>query len=381
MRIYLDNSATTKPYPEVVAAMQEVLEANWGNPSGIHSFGRDAFDAMSRAREQVAGLIGAEPGEIYFTSGGTEADNLALLGVAGRFERGHIITSAIEHAAVLNSCRHLEARGFQVTYLPPDEAGCLCAAQVEQALRPDTLLVSVMLANNEIGSIQPVAELGRLLADRGVLLHTDAVQAVGKMPVDVEALGVDMLTLSGHKINGPKGIGALYVRHGVEMEPRLWGGGQERGLRSGTENLPGIVGLGEAARLTGERWPAQVEQAAAARQSFWQRLSQLTGGFVLNGGREQRLPNNLNLSFAGVDGAALLLFLDMAGVAVSAASACSSGRAEPSHVLQALGLEDWRLKSAVRLSFGWENTPEEGERAAEIFAEQLRWLRQEAAPE
>ncbi len=377
MRIYLDNSATTKPYPEVAAAMQEALAEGWGNPSGIHSFGRDAYDAMSRAREQVAELIGAEPGEIYFTSGGTEADNLALLGGAGRFERGHIITSSIEHAAVLNSCRHLAGQGFAVTYLAPDAGGRIDAAQVEAALQPDTLLVSIMLANNEIGSIQPLAEIGELLAGRGVLLHTDAVQAVGKMPVNVEELGVDMLTLSGHKINGPKGAGALYVRHGVEMEPLLWGGGQERGLRSGTENLPGIVGLGEAARLTRERWPRQAAQAAAARQSFWDRLRLLTEGFVLNGDWENRLPNNLNLSFAGVDGAALLLFLDMAGVAVSAASACSSAKPEPSHVLQALGVEEWRLKSAVRLSFGWENTTEEAVRAAEIFAEQLRWLRQD----
>lgn len=377
MRIYLDNSATTKPYPEVTAAVQEALQENWGNPSGIHSFGRDAFDAAARAREQVAGLIGAEPGEVYFTSGGTEADNLALLGAAGRFERGHIITSSIEHAAVLASCRYLAGQGFAITYLPPDDTGRVSAAQVREALRPDTILVSIMLANNEIGSIQPVAEIGELLEGRGVLLHTDAVQAVGKMPVSVEELKVDMLTLSGHKINGPKGVGALFVRHGVELEPLLRGGGQERGLRSGTENMPGIVGLGVAARLTGERWQEQTARAELARQSFWRRLSQLTEGFVLNGAWERRLPNNLNLSFEGVDGAALLLFLDMAGVAVSAASACSSGRAEPSHVLQALGLADWRLRSSVRLSFGWENTPQEAERAAEIFAEQLRWLRQQ----
>jgi len=239
--------------------------------------------------------------------------------------------------------------------------------------------VSLMLANNEIGSLQPVAEIGALLAERGVLLHTDAVQAVGKLPVDVRELGVDMLTLSGHKINGPKGIGALYVRHGADLQPVLLGGGQERGLRSGTENLPGIVGLGVAAELTRERWPQQAKQAQAVRDCFWAELQKRLSGVAVNGGWAKRLPGNLNLSFRDVDGAALLLFLDLAGVAVSAASACSSGRAEPSHVLRALGLPEWRLQSAVRLSFGWENTLAEAERAAAIFAEQVRLLRAGAA--
>lgn len=377
MRIYFDNSATTRPYPEVAAAVNRALLENWGNPSGIHSFGRDAYDAMATAREQVGRLINAEPGEVYFTSGGTEADNLAILGVAGRFQRGHIITSSIEHAAVLGCCRYLEEQGFDVTYLPPDAEGVVSAGQVEQALRPDTLLVSLMLANNEIGSLQPVAEVGRLLDGRGVLLHTDAVQAVGKVPVDVAQLGVDMLTLSGHKINGPKGVGALFVRHGVDLQPLLFGGGQERSLRSGTENLPGIVGLGVAAALTAKRWPEQASRAAAVRDCFWHELQQQLSGVVVNGGWQKRLPGNLNLSFADIEGAALLLFLDLAGVAVSAASACSSGRAEPSHVLQALNLPEWRLKSSVRLSFGWENTLSEARLAAKIFAEQVNLLRRE----
>ena len=378
MRIYFDNSATTRPYPEVVSAVNQALLENWGNPSGIHSFGRDAYDALSAARKQVGGLINAEPGEVYFTSGGTEADNLAILGVAGRFQRGHIITSSIEHAAVLGCCHYLEEQGFDITFLPPDAEGIVSAAQVAQALRPDTLLVSLMLANNEIGSIQPVAEVGRLLAEHGVLLHTDAVQAVGKLPVDVQQLGVDMLTISGHKINGPKGIGALYVRHGVDLQPLLFGGGQERRLRSGTENMPGIVGLGVAAEITAKRWPQQARQAAV-RDCFWHELQQLIGGVVVNGGWSQRLPGNLNLSFQDVEGAALLLFLDLAGVAVSAASACSSGRAEPSHVLQALQLPEWRLKSSVRLSFGWENTLLEARQAAKIFAEQVELLRRDKA--
>ena len=379
MRIYFDNSATTRPYPEVVSAVNQALLENWGNPSGIHSFGRDAYDALSAARKQVGGLINAEPGEVYFTSGGTEADNLAILGVAGRFQRGHIITSSIEHAAVLGCCHYLEEQGFDITFLPPDAEGIVSAAQVAQALRPDTLLVSLMLANNEIGSIQPVAEVGRLLAEHGVLLHTDAVQAVGKLPIDVQQLGVDMLTISGHKINGPKGIGALYVRHGVDLQPLLFGGGQERRLRSGTENMPGIVGLGVAAEITAKRWPQQARQAASVRDCFWHELQQLISGVVVNGGWSQRLPGNLNLSFQDVEGAALLLFLDLAGVAVSAASACSSGRAEPSHVLQALQLPEWRLKSSVRLSFGWENTLLEARQAAKIFAEQVELLRRDKA--
>ena len=379
MRIYFDNSATTRPYPEVVSAVNQALLENWGNPSGIHSFGRDAYDALRAARKQVGGLINAEPGEVYFTSGGTEADNLAILGVAGRFQRGHIITSSIEHAAVLGCCHYLEEQGFDITFLPPDAEGIVSAAQVAQALRPDTLLVSLMLANNEIGSIQPVAEVGRLLAEHGVLLHTDAVQAVGKLPIDVQQLGVDMLTISGHKINGPKGIGALYVRHGVDLQPLLFGGGQERRLRSGTENMPGIVGLGVAAEITAKRWPQQARQAASVRDCFWHELQQLISGVVVNGGWSQRLPGNLNLSFQDVEGAALLLFLDLAGVAVSAASACSSGRAEPSHVLQALQLPEWRLKSSVRLSFGWENTLLEARQAAKIFAEQVELLRRDKA--
>ncbi len=382
MRIYLDNSATTRPYPEAVAAMTEVLRDNWGNPSGIHSFGRDAFDALSAARGQVAQLIGADAAEIYFTSGGTEADNLAVLGVAGRFARGHIITSAIEHSAILNSCRHLEQQGFDVTYLTPDAAGFITARQVAEALRPDTLLVSIMHANNEIGTIQPIAEIGRLLAGRGVLLHTDAVQSAGKIPVDVNELGVDMLTLSSHKLNGPKGVGALYVRHGVDIAPRLFGGGQENKLRSGTENMPGIVGFGRAAALTRERWPEQARQAQLARDELLTELKRLNlADFAVNGEAgdwSRRLPGNLNLSFRGVSAGALLLLLDMAGVAASAASSCSAGSSEPSHVLQALGLDDWRLTSAIRLTFGWENTPEEARLAAQAIAEQVNWLRNDA---
>lgn len=382
MRIYLDNSATTRPYAEVGAAMAACMRNNWGNPGGIHSFGRDAYAAMNEAREQVGALVNARAEEIYFTGGGTEADNLAIMGVAKRFERGHIITTAIEHAAVLNCCRRLQEKGFAVTYLPPDGEGRITVGQVAEALRPDTLLVSVMHANNEVGTVLPLAEIGKLLSGRGVLLHTDAVQTVGKIAVDVAALGVDMLTISGHKINGPKGVGALYVRHGVDIEPIIMGGGQERGLRSGTENMPGIVGLGQAAELTRKRWQRQAVQAKQARDCFVAELDKLLDGWVINGAWDEqdnmatRLPGNLHLSFRGVDGAALLLLLDMAGVAASAASACSSGRTEPSHVLQAMQAEDWRLRSALRLTFGWENTVAEAKRAAQIVAEQVKWLRQ-----
>jgi cysteine desulfurase len=386
MRIYLDNSATTPPYPEVIEEMSACMLANWGNPSTLHSFGRDAYDAMSLARERVGAMINADPSEIYFTSGGTEADNLALRGVAARFEQGHIITTAIEHAAVLNSCKRLEDLGFEVTHLTPDESGRISAADVEAALRPDTLLVSVMHANNEIGSIQPIAEIGEHLKGGGVLLHTDAVQSVGKIPVDVQALGVDMLTVSAHKINGPKGVGALYVRHGADLEPLILGGGQERTLRSGTENMPGIVGFGKAAELTAARWQKQIKAAESARNRFLEVLQAQFANFdnnpdapsfVINGSMENRLPNNLNLSFAGIDSAALLLMLDMAGVAASAASACSSGNSEPSHVLQALNLPQWRLRSALRLTFGWQNTLDEAETAAKILASQVQLLQRD----
>lgn len=385
MLVYLDNSATTRPYPEVVAAMNRCMVENWGNPSGIHSTGRNAYTELAGAREQVARLIGAKGGEIYFTSGGTEADNLAIRGVANRFYRGHIITTAIEHAAVLNTCRYLEECGFDVTYVQPDRRGLVSADEVLAALRPDTLLVSVMLANNEIGTVQPVAELGRRLKGRGILLHSDAVQAVGKIPLSVADLGVDMLTVSAHKLNGPKGVGALYVRHGADIDPIIFGGGQERGLRSGTENMPGIIGFAKAAELTRSRYYEQRERILAARAAFLRTLGDLVDGWEINGafqdglwGGDERLPGNLHLSFRGVDGAALLLLLDMAGVAASAASACSAGSGTPSHVMQAIGAEDWRLSCALRLSFGWENTPAEGEAAARILAEQVKWLRTQA---
>lgn len=385
MQIYLDNSATTRPYPEVVAAMAGNMAQCWGNPSGIYFAGRAAYAQMAAARADVAALVGADAREIYFTSGGTEADNLAICGVAGRFATGHIITTAIEHAAVLNCCRRLEKQGFAVTYIKPDAQGVISADDVLAALRPNTLLVSVMLANNEVGTIQPVRQLGQALRGRSVLLHTDAVQAVGKVPVDVDDLGVDMLSISAHKLNGPKGAGALYVRHGVDILPVQTGGGQELGLRSGTENVPGVVGFGRAAQLTGLRFAEQRERARAARAVFLDELTKLVDGWQINGafdgamddklGDEVRLPGNLHLSFAGVDGAALLLMLDMAGVAASAASACSAGSGEPSYVLRAMGVADWQLYSALRLSFGWENTPDEARQAARIVAEQVRWLR------
>lgn len=380
MQIYLDNSATTKPYPEVLAAMAQNMQQDWGNPSSIYAAGRNAYADVSAARAQVAQLIGANPGELYFTSGGTEADNLALLGVAARFYRGHIITTAIEHAAVLNSCRNLADRGFAVTYLQPDKRGLIRAEQVAAALRPDTLLVSVMLANNEVGTVQPVKEIGQMLAGRGVLLHTDAVQAAGKIAFNVDELRVDMLTVSAHKLNGPKGVGALYVRHGVDILPQHFGGGQELGLRSGTENVPGIVGFGKAAELTAARFAEQRAKTLAARAAFLQELSARLDGWQINGefaDENLRLPGNLHLSFKGVDGTTLLLLLDMAGVACSAASACSAGSGAPSYVLKAMGAADWQLKSAVRISFGWETSPAEAKRAAEILAEQVKWLREQ----
>ena len=381
MFVYLDNSATTRQYERVTEVMKTSMEENYGNPSSLHKLGLAAEKQMRQSRKTVADSLGAKEDEVFFTSGGTESDNTALFGVARARKRTgkKIITTKVEHPAVMESCKALEAEGFQVEYIGVDDKCRLNMEELHAAINEDTILISIMAVNNETGTIMPIEEIAKI--KENALLHTDAVQAVGKAPVQVAELGVDMLTLSAHKINGPKGCGALYVRHQTDLQPVLWGGGQERSLRSGTENLPGIVGLGVAAELTAQRWPQQARRAAAARDCFWHELSRQLPGVVVNGGWERRLPGNLNLSFEGLESAALLLFLDMAGVAVSAASACSSGRAEPSHVLQALGLPEWRLKSAVRLSFGWENTLMEARQAAAIVAEQVRLLRQETAAE
>ncbi len=367
-RIYLDHAATTAVSPEVMEAMLPCFTGVYGNPSSVHTQGREARRVLENARRQVArALNAAVPQEIYFTAGGSESDNWAIKGAAMAAGQGHIITTAIEHHAVLHACRWLEKKGFAVTYLPVDEYGRVTAAQVEGALRPDTLLVSVMMANNEIGTIQPIAEIGALCREKQVLFHTDAVQAVGAIPVDVQAMQIDLLSLSGHKLHGPKGVGALYIRKGVKLEGLIHGGAQERGFRAGTENLPGIVGLGRAVEIAHAKLPENTRRMQALRDRLISGLMARIPDTHLNGHPVDRLPNNVNVSFAGVEGEALLLRLDLAGVAASSGSACTAGTLDPSHVLLALGLHEAAANGALRLTLGADTTEEEIDRVLQIL--------------
>lgn len=371
-RIYLDNAATTPLAPPVLEAMLPFFAQGFGNASAVHTWGREARRAVEAARRQVMRAIGArQPQEILFTSGGTESDNWVLTGAV--FANGHpgdchIITSAIEHHAVLHTCQWLEKLGCRVTYLPVDGTGRVDPADVEKAICPETALVSVMLANNEVGTLQPIAEIGAICRARNVLLHTDAVQAIGAVPVDVEALQVDLLSLSAHKFHGPKGAGALYVRRGVKLENLLHGGAQERGLRAGTENVPALVGMGKAIEIA----VADLEKNAARMIRLRERLISGVMARVdnvrLNGHPTERLPGNVNLSFDGVEGEALLLRLDLAGVAGSSGSACTSGALDPSHVLMALGLTEAQAQGSLRLTLGTDTTEADVDEAADRLA-------------
>lgn len=357
-RIYLDNAATTAVSQPVMEAMLPYYMQVYGNPSSIHSTGRDAKKAVERARRQVASALGCSAQEIYFTAGGSESDNWALKGAAfAHQEKGkHIITTQIEHHAILHTCQWLEAQSWQVTYLPVDADGFVTVQQVENALRPDTVLVSVMAANNEIGTLEPVAEIGALCHERGVLFHTDAVQAVGAIPLDVEALHADMLSLSAHKFHGPKGIGALYIRKGVKIDPLIHGGAQERGHRAGTENLPGIVGLGKAIELAEEGLAENAARMTVLRNRLISGLTAAIPNMRINGTMDKRLPNNVNVSFAGIEGEAVLLRLDLEGIAASSGSACTAGSLDPSHVLTAIGLTRDEAKGSLRLTLGTDTT-------------------------
>ena len=367
-RIYLDNAATTPVSPEVLEAMLPYFSQVYGNASSIHSFGREAKRAVEHARRQVAkALHAAIPQEIYFTAGGTESDNWAIKGAVLAQGKGHIITTAIEHHAVLHTCAWLEKRGYDVTCLPVDEYGRITAAQVEMALRKDTILVSVMAANNEVGTLQPIAEIGKICRAHGVLFHTDAVQAVGAVPLDVQAMNIDLLSLSGHKLHGPKGVGALYVRKGVKMDSLVHGGAQERGFRAGTENVPAIVGLGKAVELACANQADNAARISALRDRLIGGLMERIPGTRLNGHPTTRLPGNANLSFDGVEGEALLLRLDLVGVAGSSGSACTSGTLDPSHVLLALGLNESQANGALRLTLGSDTTQEEIDKVLDIL--------------
>lgn len=380
--IYLDNHATTRCDPRVLQAMLPYFTEKYGNASSInHIFGTEAHEAVEQARRQVAALIGAAENEIIFTSGATESNNLALKGVARmyRHKGNHIITVATEHKAVLDPCKRLAHDGYEVTVLAVDELGVVDPQCVAEAIRPQTILVSVMLANNEIGTIQPLAEIGRICREKGVLLHTDAAQAVGKIPVNVDELQVDLLSLSGHKIYGPKGIGALFVRkrdRRVRLEPQIDGGGQESGLRSGTLAVPLIVGLGAACQLCRELMPQEALRVKQLRDRLWQGVREGLDGVRLNGHPVQRLPNNLNVSFAGVKGEALLLA--MKDVAISTGSACTTARLGPSHVLKAIGLDDELADASVRFGLGRFNTEEEIEWVIGQVIDTVRRLRRYA---
>jgi len=369
-RIYLDHAATTPLRPEVRAAMEPYLSADgFGNPSSLHADGQRAKRALDAARDTLACALGAQFSEITFTSGGTEADNAALVGVMLARGRGsHLITTQIEHEAVIETARFLEKLGFSVTYLPVDEQGRVAPRSVADALTDRTALVSVMHANNEVGTVQPLREIADLVHAHEAYLHADAVQTFSQLPVNVHDLGVDLLSVSAHKIYGPKGVGALYVRSGIPIEPLLHGGGQERERRAGTENVPAIAGFGEAVRLLLPEREAVAARLTLLRDTFLAALRQRIPNMVLNGHPAERLPNNINLSFPGLDAETLLLTLDRAGISASSGSACTSGSIEPSHVLTAMGLPDDRVNSAIRLTLGRDTTRAEVDRAVDILA-------------
>jgi cysteine desulfurase len=387
-RIYLDHNATTPVHPEVLEAMLPYFGAEFGNPSSVHQFGQQAGHAIEQARESVAALIGARSSEIVFTSGGTEADNAAIFGIIGRALRGqerssaappHLITTVIEHDAVLSSCRALEGRGVSVTYVPVDARGIVSPDAIRAAIRPETALISVMYANNEIGALQPIDEIAhiaqvnktektpKVAAEARIPLHTDAVQAAGKIAIDVNRLGVQLLSLSAHKFCGPKGAGALFVRKGVEIDPLLYGGPNERRRRAGTENVAGIVGLGKAAELARRDLAETSARMAGLRDRLEKGLLAAIPGARVNGDPARRIPNTCNLLLPGTESESLLIALDLAGLACSAGAACSSGAVDPSHVLTAIGLTPAEARASVRLSVGRGTTSDEIDRALELI--------------
>ncbi len=377
MKVYLDHAATTYTDPEVFEAMKPYFCEVFGNASSLHGFGREAARAVDKARGQVAAALGCKPSEVYFTSGGTESDNWALKGIMhAHTDKGrHLITSKIEHHAVLHACEQLEKEGFEVTYVDVDENGKIRMDQLEAAIRPDTVLVSVMAANNEVGTVQPIGEIAKLCKAKGVLFHTDAVQAVGSLPLNVSEQGIDLLSLSAHKFYGPKGVGALIVRNGVRLDKLIIGGAQERSMRGGTTNTPGIVGLGEAiARAVGgmEENNAHVR---ALRDHFIDRVQKEIPDLRLNGHPTDRLPNNVNFSFEYVEGESILMTLDLKGIAVSSGSACTSGSLDPSHVLLAMGVPVELAHGSIRFTFGRRNTLEETDYTVEVLKETLQNLR------
>ena len=377
-KVYLDNAATTRVRDEVISAMLPSFTEYHGNPSSLHLFAREAAKGLDAARAQVAAALNATPQEIVFTGGGSEGDNMVLRGIARAYQKqgAHIITSAVEHHAVLHTLEALEKeQGLSVTYLPVDEYGRVSAAQVEQAIRPDTILVSIMFANNEVGTIMPVEEIGRVCRAHKVLFHTDAVQAVGHVPIDVEAMHIDLLSLSAHKFHGPKGVGALYVRKGVRLPALITGGGQERKKRAGTENVPGIVGMGVAIELAVAELAENTKAMCALRDRLISGMEARIPEIKLNGHRSQRLPNNVNFSIRYIEGESILLMLDLNGIAASSGSACTSGSLDPSHVLLAMGLTHEVAHGSLRLTLSRYTTPEEIDYVLEILPPIIEKLR------
>ena len=373
-RVYFDNNATTPVLPEVFEAMRPYYGEHFGNASSIHHHGQETRAAVERARESVAELVGCRSSEIVFTSGGTEGDNLAIFGLAT--EGDHVITSTIEHHAVLNACKRLEAMGCEVTYIPVDGRGLVDPAEVRRGVRSNTKLISIMMANNETGVLQPVGEIGKIAAEADIYFHTDAVQAAGKVAIDVKQIGCDLLSISGHKMNAPQGVGALFVRKGTILQPMLYGGSHERSRRAGTENVPGIVGLGRAAEIAKDALNdgsiANIEQM---RDRLQQMLSSLEAAGV-NGDGAPRVPNTTNIYFDHIEGEALVIALDLKGLAVSTGAACSSGAIEPSHVLTAMGLRAERARASIRFSLGKQNTEEEVEFALALVPDTVARLRE-----
>jgi cysteine desulfurase len=376
--IYLDHASTTPADPEVVEVMRPWFGEEFGNPSTVYSLGLTAAEAVQRARESVADALGAEPEEIYFTSGGTESDNWAVLGTAdAQIKKGrHLITSAVEHHAVLETMEFLEKRGYEFTRVPVDGGGLVDPEEVRKAIRPDTVLVSVMHANNEVGTIQPLADIGRVAREAGVLFHTDAVQTAGKLPLDVNELGVDMLSLSGHKFYGPKGVGVMYLRKRARITPLLHGGAQERNRRAGTHNVPGIVGLAKALEISRSRMTEDSVREAELRDRLWEGLRYNIVGIHLNGHPTERLANNLNVRLDGIEGESMILMLDMEGICVSSGSACTTGSLEPSHVLLALGIPAEHAHGSLRVTLGRSTTVDDIDHFIDVFPPIVDRLRQ-----
>ncbi len=375
--VYLDHAATTYVKPEVFEAMKPYFSEHFGNASSIYSLGRDSKKAVEESREKVAKAIGAEPREIYFTGSGSEADNWALKGIAAAYKKkgNHIITSAIEHPAIMSSCKYLEGEGFEITYLPVDSDGLVSPEQVRNAIKENTILISIMFANNEIGTVQPIKEIGAIAKEKGVLFHTDAVQAVGNVKIDVKDLNIDLLSLSGHKFYGPKGIGALYIKKGVKISSFIHGGHQERGKRASTENVPAIIGLGKAMELATANLDEYNKKLIELREKTIEGLFAKVPYIRLNGHRHNRLPGNVNISFEFIEGESLLLMLDMKGIYGSSGSACSSGSLDPSHVLLAIGLPHEIAHGSLRLTFGDENTQEDVDYILEVIPQMVTKLR------